>query len=178
MVSTEVIELKTGSSEYSEDSQKSQKVPKGEYMALNYESEVREEKPQVTNSEFRKHSQDSRAEAAVKTFEFKFEEKPTEKQTLLSGSEFREHSRESRTSPCIEITEHEDLKEITLPLKPKQLQQLQMNDTYCREVVKSYIKMWSYRKNSLRKQEYCTDYGVRMEELSNACWSHKFCRIS
>ena len=61
-------------------------------------------------------------EPAVKTFEIKFEEKPTEKQTLLSGSEFREHSRESRTNPCIEITEHKDLQEIRLPLKPKQLQ--------------------------------------------------------
>ena len=43
-------------------------------------------------------------------------------------------------SPCIEITEHEDLKEITLPLKPKQLQQLQKNDTYCREVAKKLHK--------------------------------------
>ena len=59
---------------------------------------------------------------------------------MLSGSEFREHTQESRTSPCIEITEHEDLKEITLPLKPKQLQQLQKNDTYCREVAKKLHK--------------------------------------
>ena len=60
-----------------------------------------------------------------KTSEIKFEEKSVEKQTLLSGSEFREHSRESRMNSCIEITEHEDLREIKLPLKPKQLQELQ-----------------------------------------------------
>ena len=138
--STEVIELKTGISKYPEGSQKSWKVLKEEYMAGNYESEVGEKKPQVTNSKFRKHSQDSWAEAAVKTFEIKFEEKLMEKQTLLSGSEFQEHSRELRTSPCIEITEHKDLKEITLPLKPKQLQQLQKNDTYCREVAKKLHK--------------------------------------
>ena len=42
-----------------------------------------------------------------------------EKRTLLSGSEFREDSRESRVDPCVKITEHEDLQEIRLPLKPK-----------------------------------------------------------
>ena len=39
-------------------------------------------------------------------------------------------------SPCVEITEHEDLTDIKLPLKLKQLQELQKNDTYCREVAK------------------------------------------
>ena len=76
----------------------------------------------------------------METFEIKFEEKPTEKRTLLSGSKFREHSREPRTDPCVEITEHEDLWEIRQPLKPKQLQQLQKNDTYCRDVAKKLHK--------------------------------------
>ena len=58
----------------------------------------------------------------------KFDEKPTETRTLLSSSECREDSQKSRVSQCVEITEHEDLREIRLPLKPKQLQQLQMND--------------------------------------------------
>ena len=41
---------------------------------------------------------------------------------------------------CIKITEHEDLKEIKLPLKPRQLQELQKNDTYCRDVAKKLYK--------------------------------------
>ena len=69
----------------------------------------------------------------LKTFEIKFEEKPAIKRTLLSGSKFREHSQESRMNPCVEINEHEDLREIKLPLKPKQLKELQENDTYCRD---------------------------------------------
>ena len=43
-------------------------------------------------------------------------------------------------NPCVEITEHENLKEIKLSLKPKQLQQLQKNDTYCRDVAKKLHK--------------------------------------
>ena len=67
------------------------------------------------HSESSEHSQNLRTESAVKTFEIKFEEKPREKQTLLSGSESQEDSRKSWTNPCVEITEHENLKEIRLP---------------------------------------------------------------
>ena len=74
---------------------------------------------QDANSEFQEHSQNSRKKADVETFEIRYEEKPIEKRTLLSGSEFRESSRESQMNPCIEITEHEDLREIKLPLKLK-----------------------------------------------------------
>ena len=95
---------------------------------------------QDANSEFKEHSHNSRTETVVKTFEIKFEEKPRGKQNLLSGSKFREHYRESRKNPCVELTEHEDLREIRLPLKPKQLQELQKNDTYCRDVVKKLHK--------------------------------------
>ena len=63
-----------------------------------------------------------------------------EKQSLLSGSESREDSQKLRKNPCVEITEHENLKEINLPLKPNQLQQLQKNDTYCRDVAKKLHK--------------------------------------
>ena len=66
----------------------------------------------------------------------KFDEKPTESRALLGGSECREDSQKSRTNTCVEITEHENLKEIKLPLKLKQLQQLQKNDTYCRDVAR------------------------------------------
>ena len=121
-------------------------------------------KMQDANSEFQENSYNSRKEMAVETFEIKFEEKPGEKRTLLSDSEFREHSRESRTNPCIKITEHEDLREIRLPLKPKQLQQLQKNDTYCRDVAKKLHKDRELQKIFIKKKEYCTDSGLRMEE--------------
>ena len=136
-ISTEVIELTDGS-EDSECSQKLRKPLKKGGVIGNDDTD--EKKVQDANSEFQKHSQNSWAEAAVETFEIKFKEKPMKKRTLLSGSEFRERSRESRMNPCIKITEHKDLREIKLPLKPKQLQELQKNDTYCRDVAKKLHK--------------------------------------
>ena len=111
-----------------------------------------EKKMQDANSEFQKHSQNSQMEAAVEIFEIKFKEKPVEKQTLLSGSEFREHSQESWTNPCVKITEHEDLREIRLPLKLKQLQELQKNDTYCRDVVKKLHKDRELQKIFIKEE--------------------------
>ena len=54
--------------------------------------------------------------------------------------------------PCVEITEHEDLREIKLPLKPKQLQQLQMNDTYCRDVAKKLHKDMELQKIFIKEE--------------------------
>ena len=136
IVSTEVIEL-TDSSKYLNDLQKSRKQLEKPGVKRN---SMDKKKMQDANSEVQEHSHNSWMEPAVETFEIKFEEKPTEKQTLLSGSEFREHSQELRTDPCIEITEHEDLRKIRLPLRLKQLQQLQKNDTYCRDVAKKLHK--------------------------------------
>ena len=144
-VSTEVIEL-TDNSEYQNASQRSQEKP-GEN-----EISIEEKKTQDFYSEFPEHSQNSRTESAVKTFEMKFEEKPREKQTLLSGSKCQEDSQKSRMDPCIEITEHEDLQEIKLPLKPKQLQQLQKNDTYCRDVAKKLHKDIELQKIFIKEE--------------------------
>ena len=141
-VSTDVVEL-WDNSEYQKDSQdlrKSQEKP-GES-----EISIEEKKAQDSYSEFPKHSQNSWTESAVKVFELKLEEKPTERRTLLSSSKCREDSRKSRTAPCVKIIEHEDLREIKLPLKPKQLQQLQMNDTYCRDVAKKLHKDMELQK--------------------------------
>ena len=80
------------------------------------------------------------------------EEKPTESRTLLSSSEFREDPQKSRVSQCVEITEHEDLREIKLPLKPKQLQQLQKNDTYCRDVAKKLHKDMELQKIFIKEE--------------------------
>ena len=147
-VSTEVIEL-TDNSEYQNDLQESRKIL--EKPGQN-ESSIEEKKMQDFNSEFPEHSQNSRTESAVKTFEMKFDEKPMETQTLLSGSESREDSQKSRMSQCVEITEHENLKEIKLPLKPKQLQQLQKNDTYCREVAKKLHKDTELQKIFIKEE--------------------------
>ena len=146
-ISTEIIEL-TDSSDYPNDSQKSRKPLEKPGVKRNTE----EEKTQDANSEFEEHSQNLRTESAVKTFKIKFEEKPMEKRSLLNGSEFREHSRESRTDPCIQITEHEDLWEIRLPLKPIQLQQLQKNDTYCRDVAKKLHKDTELQKIFIKEE--------------------------
>ena len=95
---------------------------------------------QDADSEFQEQTQNSWTKSVVNTFEIKFEEKPKEKRTLLSGSESHEDSQKLRTNPCVEITEHEDLREIKLPLKLTQLQQLQKNDMYCRDVAKKLHK--------------------------------------
>ena len=147
-VSTEVIEL-TDNSEYQNDSQESQKPLEKPGVK---ENSTDEKEVQDADSEFSEHSPNLRMESAVKTFKIKFDEKPTEKRTLLSGSESQEDSQKSWTNPCIEITEHENLKEIRLPLKPKQLQQLQKNDTYCRDVAKKLHKDTELQKIFIKEE--------------------------
>ena len=141
-VSTDVVEL-FDNSEYQKDlqeSQKSQEKPGGSEISKE------EKKARDSYSEFPEHSQNLRTESAVKAFELKLEDKLTETQTLLSSSKCREDSQKSRVSQCVEITEHEDLREIKLPLTQKQLQQLQMNDTYCRDVAKKLHKDMELQK--------------------------------
>ena len=147
-VSMEVIEL-NDNSELSDDSQEPQKSLKkpGEK-----ESSTEDRNTQDVDSESSEHSQNLQTEAAVKTFEMKFEEKPTKTRTLLSGSECREDSQKSRINPCVKITEHEDLREIKLPLKPKQLQQLQKNDTYCRDVAKKLHRDMELQKIFIKEE--------------------------
>ena len=135
-VSTEVIEL-MDISKYQNDSQESRK---SQEKPGENEISIEEKKTQDFNSKFPEHSQNSQTESAVKIFEMKFDEEATETQTLFGDSECQEDSRKSRTNTCVKITEHENLKEIRLPLKPKQLQQLQKNDTYCRDVAKKLHK--------------------------------------
>ena len=147
-VSTEVIEL-TDNSEYQNDLQELRKTLEKPGVKRN---STDEKEAQIVDSEFSEHSPNSQTEPAVKTFEMKFDEKPTETQTLLSGSECREDSQKSRKNPCVEITEHENLKEIKLPLKLKQLQQLQKNDTYCRDVAKKLHKDTELQKIFIKEE--------------------------
>ena len=145
-VSTEVIEL-TDNSEFPNDSQKLRKS-----LEKSGEKGTDKKNTQDTDREFQEYSKNSRTELAVKTFEIKFEEKPREKRTLLSGSESQENSQKSQTNPCIDITEHENLKEIRLPLKLKQLQQLQKNDTYCRDVARKLHKDIELQKIFIKEE--------------------------
>ena len=80
-------------------------------------------------------SQNSQTPRQIGNFDVK-----QKKRSLLGNSEFRESSQNSWKRPCVKITEHEDVREITLPLKPEQLQKLQKNDTYCREVARKLHK--------------------------------------
>ena len=134
--STEVIDL-IDNREYQNDSQESRK---SQQKPGTKENSTDQKEAQDIDSEFREHSHNLRTESAFKTFEMKFDGKPTETRTLLSSIECREDSQKSWMNPCVEITEHKNLKEIKLPLKPKQLQQLQKNDTYCRDVAKKLHK--------------------------------------
>ena len=147
-VSTEVIELRDNS-DYQNDSQELRKSQ--EQLGEN-EISIEDKKAQDFYSEFPEYSHNSRIESAAKTFEMKFDEKPTETRALLGGSEGREDSQKSRTNTCVEITEHENLKEIRLPLKPKQLQQLQKNDTYCRDVAKKLHKDTELQKIFIKEE--------------------------
>ena len=147
-VSTEVIEL-TDNSEYQNDSQESRKTLEKPGVK---ENSTDGKEVQDTDSEFSEHSPNSRTESAVKTFEIKFDEKRREKRILLSGGESREYSQKSWMNPCVEITEHKNLKEIKLPLKPKQLQQLQKNDTYCRDVAKKLHKDTELQKIFIKEE--------------------------
>ena len=147
-VSMEVIDL-MDNSKYQNDSQESWKSQEKPGIK---ENSTDEKEAQNTDSEFPEHSQNLRTESAVKTFEMKFDEKPMETQTLFSGSECREDSQKSQTNSCVEITEHENLKEIKLPLKPKQLQQLQKNDTYCRDVAKKLHKDTELQKIFIKEE--------------------------
>ena len=147
-VSTEVIEL-MDNSEYQNDLQESRKTLEKPGVKKN---STDEKEVQIVDSEFSEHSPNSQTEPAVKTFEMKFDEKPMETRSLLSGSECREDSQKSWKNPCVEITEHENLKEIKLPLKPKQLQQLQKNDTYCRDVAKKLHKDTELQKIFIKEE--------------------------
>ena len=71
---------------------------------------------------------------------FNYEENPLMRGGLLDGSKSSESLQNLQKDSCVKITEHKDLKEITLPLKPKQLQELQKNDMYCRDIAKKLHK--------------------------------------
>ena len=134
IVNTEVIELGEECSEYGKLSRNSRKISNiGVWKTSS-------QKPQGNGSDFGEDSQNSRTAAETKTFEIHYSEKPSTRQESLYASKSGERSQNSCRYACVEITEHEEVKEITLPLKPKQLQELQKNDAYCRDVARKLHK--------------------------------------
>ena len=146
-ISTEVIEAQEVSSEGVECLLKSWESPEIDGVVLKYEeTPLEKQQPHDAYSESSEPSQNLRISPEIGTFQFNYEEKPLKKRTLLDSSESSEFSHNSRKDTCIKITEHEDVREITLPLKPKQLQQLQKNDTYCRDIAKKLHKDMELQK--------------------------------
>ena len=50
------------------------------------------------------------------------------------------------------MTEHEEVKEIKLPLKPGQLQELQKNDAYCRDIARKLHKKVEMQKIFIKEK--------------------------
>ena len=78
--------------------------------------------------------------------------KPLTNRRLLNASESSEFSQSSGNNTCVQVTEHKDVKEITLPLKPRQLQELQKNDMYCREVARKLHKNVELQKIFIKEK--------------------------
>ena len=53
---------------------------------------------------------------------------------------------------CVKVTEHEEVKEINLPLKPGQLHELQKNDAYCRDIAKKLHKNVELQKIFIKEK--------------------------
>ena len=85
-------------------------------------------------------SESSKSLQNSQSFVFNYKEKLLKKWSLLGSSEPSEASQNWWKDTCMKITEHKDVREIALPLKPKQLQDLQKNDTYCRDIAKKLHK--------------------------------------
>ena len=166
VINTEVIELKEVNSEDEEHSLKSRKPLEVKNIESTQKLKTQhEQQSQASDSKSGEDSQNSRISTEVGTFELEYSKKPLKYRKLLDVSESSESSQNSRKGACIQITEYEEVKEITLPLKPRQLQELQRMTRTAEKLPKSYTGMWNYRKYLLRKRESCTGCGLRMDEL-------------
>ena len=88
----------------------------------------------------------------VNIFGLSYDKKLLRKPSLLDDSESSEQSWNSQRDFCVKVTEHQEVKEITLPLKPKQLHELQKNDTYCRDVAKKLHKNVELQKIFIKEK--------------------------
>ena len=152
-VATEVIESQAQVSETVDCSQKLRKpTEKGDGNEEITEGFTEQTKAQADDSEFSEYSQNSRNRNGIGIFELKYNEQPSRKPSLLGASEPGEHSRNSQTNICIKVTEHEEVKEIKLPLKTGQLQELQKNDAYCRDIARRLHKKVEMQKIFIKEK--------------------------
>ena len=121
--------------------------------------------------------QNSPVPSEVATFVFKYDEKLLKKWSLLNDSESSKPSQNSQKDTCIKITEHKYLKEITLPLKPKQLQEPQKNDMYCRDIAKKLHKDVELQKIFIKENGVLYRLWIEDGRTSNVSWFCKYYRI-
>ena len=116
----------------------------------------RQKRKQMT-VKFSDYSQNSWNQNGIGIFELKYYEQLSKKSSLLSGSKPGEHSQNSQTDFCIKVTEHEEVKEIKLPLKTGQLQELQKNDAYCRDIARKLHRKVEMQKIFIKEKGilYC-----------------------
>ena len=152
-VATEIIELQVQVRETVDCSQKLWKLNKKDDSNEEItESFTEQTKVQADDSEFSEYSQNSRNRNGVGIFELKYNEQPSRKPNLLGASEPGKHSRNSQMDYCIKLTEHEEVKEIKLPLKTGQLQELQKNNAYCRDVARKLHKKVEMQKIFIKEK--------------------------
>ena len=153
MVATEVIEWQMQVGETVDCPQKSQKpTEKSDGNEEIAEGFVEQTEAQADDSEFSDYSQNSQNRNGTGIFELKYKEQPSKKSSLLSRNEPGEHSWNSQTDFCIKVTEHEEVKEIKLPLKTGQLQELQKNDAYCRDVARKLHRKVEMQKIFIKEK--------------------------
>ena len=152
-IATEIIEPQVQASETVDCSQKLPKLTKedkcNEKARGNFTEQI---KMQAEDSKVSEYSQNSRSRNEVSIFELKYDKQPLRKPSLLGVGELGKHSRNLRTDFCVKVTEHEEVKEINLPLKPGQLQELQKNDSYCRDIAKKLHKRVEMQKMFIKEK--------------------------
>ena len=162
-VATEVIEPQAQPSETVDCSQKSRKLAKKDEGDREItESFTEQTEMQTEESKFSDYLQNSQNRNGVGIFELKFNEQPLKKPNLLEVSEPGEDSWNLQTDFCIKVTEHEEVKEIKLPLKPGQLQELQKNNAYCRDIARKLHKKVEMQKIFIK--EKCVLYCLWTED--------------
>ena len=152
VISTEVIELYGKDSEFREHSLNSCKLRGVEVLETS--KSCYRQQPQGDSSDFGEDSQNSWILDGKKVFEFSYSKnkKHLRNQKSSNASESSKSSQDLRNNTCVEVTEHEDVKEITLQLKPRQLQDLQKNDMYCREVARKLHKNVELQKIFIKEK--------------------------
>ena len=154
IVNTEVIEFNGGHSEDRENLLNSREVWEVKNVEFTETSRPQHQwQSQGCSSDFEEDSQNLRISMEERTFDLNYSKKLSIHRKLHDASESNESSRNLRKNACVQVTKHEEVKEIMLPLKPRQLQELQKNDMYCREVAKKLHREVELQKILIKEKE-------------------------